>query len=207
MLISERLHSRSTAIGQKYCIICAEQQGFSQVVETNYFCLFGLRLLRLETFADFQRCDRCETAFQNGDLTEPALTEVTHWVLAYLWSGYGMSHRFDLAAEIGHKVTGRDFSEQRMQDCMGRLALGDIHDMLHERALHLNLRGKLQLIAVAFLATHACCEIQHEDRLRINLIGTALGISLEAVEAAIQGVRQQGYYGVQRQLSTQSQAG
>jgi hypothetical protein len=206
MLISERLHSRSTAIGHHDCAVCVSQQPFSQVFESNYFCLFGVRLLRLEYLANYPRCDRCETAFRAGNCTEPALTEVVNWVLAYLWSGFGMSHRLDLAEEIGRKVTGHGCSEQRIETCMLQLARRDICDVLRDEAIGLNLRGKLQVIHVAFLATYACCEIQHEDRLRINLMGTALGLSLDAVEAAIQNVRQQGYYGVQRQLSTQSQA-
>ena len=206
MLISERLHSCSTAIGHHDCAVCVSQQPFSQVVESNYFCLFGLRLLRLQHLANYPCCDRCETAFRAGNFTEPALTEVVNWVLAYLWSGFGMSHRLDLAEEIGRKVTGRGCSEQRIETCMLQLARRDICDVLRAEAICLNLRGKLQVIHVAFLTSYACCEIQHEDRLRINLMGTALGLSLEAVEIAIQNVRQQGYYGVQRQLLTHSQA-
>jgi hypothetical protein len=207
MLINERLHSRVTAIGSRNCCICAHQQSFSEVIETNYLCLFGLRLLRLEQIAKYPRCDRCDTAFSTGNPAEPASTEVVNWVLAYLWSGFGMDHRLDLASAIGRKVTGRVCSEQRIRACMLQLVKRDIYDELRQAALGLNLPAKLQVIHVVFLASYACCEIQHEDRLRINLMGTALGVSLEVVEAAIQRVRQQGYYGVKRKLSTHSHSG
>jgi hypothetical protein len=204
MLISERLHTSVTAIGSFDCSVCASKQPFSHVVEINYFCLFGLRLMRLARFADYQRCDRCDSAFCAAHHREPASMESVYWVLAYLWIGFDMSHQMSLATAIGFKVTGQECSEQRIRACMGQLAQRDIYAVLRHQAHGLNLRGKLQVIDAAFLATYVCCEIQHEDRLRVNLMGTSLGVSLESVEAAIRGVREQGYYGVKRQLSTHS---
>jgi hypothetical protein len=52
--------------------------------------------------------------------------------------------------------------------------------------------------------TYVCCEIQYEDRLRVNLIGNALGVSLEFVEYAVQKVRQNSYYGVRRLVPMKS---
>ena len=49
--------------------------------------------------------------------------------------------------------------------------------------------------------TYVCCEMQHEDRVRINLIGDALGTSTEFVEAVMNHVRSQSYYGVRRCLA------
>jgi hypothetical protein len=57
MLISERLLSRGTDIGMRGCCVCLKQKNFSQIVETRYFCLFGLRSLRLEQFVNDQCCD------------------------------------------------------------------------------------------------------------------------------------------------------
>ena len=62
------------------------------------------------------------------------------------------------------------------------------------------MKGRQCLIELAYLMTYASCEIEYEDRLRLNLIGNALDISINGVEAIINHVRQQGYYGVRRFL-------
>ena len=62
----------------------------------------------------------------------------------------------------------------------------------------MNAVGKQAVIEAAFLTTYACCDLQYEDRLRINLVGNALGVGLDFVEYAIDNVRKQSYLGVKR---------
>ena len=71
-------------------------------------------------------------------------------------------------------------------------------DYVRSHAASMNSVGKQQVIEAAFLSTYACCELQYEDRLRINLIGNALGVGLEFVEYCIGQSRRQNYYGVRR---------
>ncbi|MEK9872100.1 MAG: hypothetical protein VW831_20455, partial [Gammaproteobacteria bacterium] len=53
-------------------------------------------------------------------------------------------------------------------------------------------------IEAAFLTTYICCDLQYEDRLRINLMGNAMDVGLEFVEYAIRQTRKTNYYGVRR---------
>ena len=62
----------------------------------------------------------------------------------------------------------------------------------------MNAVGKQAVIEAAFLTTYACCDLQYEDRLRINLVGNALGVGLDFVEYAIDNVRKQSYLGIKR---------
>ena len=78
----------------------------------------------------------------------------------------------------------------------------DVHKVVTRLSANVNAHGKQQVIEAAFLATYASCEMEHEDRLRVNLIGNALGVSLEYVESVINYVRSQGYYGVRRMLTS-----
>ena len=65
-------------------------------------------------------------------------------------------------------------------------------------ASSMNAIGKQTVVEAAFLTTYVCCDLQFEDRLRINLIGNALGVGLEFVDYSISQIRKQGCYGVRR---------
>jgi hypothetical protein len=78
----------------------------------------------------------------------------------------------------------------------------DFLEQLRRAAFHINLLGKQQIIEAAFLATHACCEIQFEDKTRINLMGNALGVSIEFVNQIVKSVRANDCYGIRRPLPT-----
>ena len=95
----------------------------------------------------------------------------------------------------GFELTGveakeliRDISAQQIE----------MVDYARSEARFLNAIGKQQVIEAAFLSTHACCELQYEDRLRINLIGNALGVGLEFVEYAIAQSRKKNNHGLRR---------
>ena len=204
-LFGERIHGVSEAVGIKHCGVCGKKQPFSRVIETNYFCLFGIRLLPIEKGANYLRCDQCNNAFAHDRTQEPTQVAVVKHVLAYNLLGYGIYDRRDILQDICIKVTGFEFHEDeickhRQEIQAGRL---DLSETLRSSAPGLNLQGKQQIIEAAFLIAHACCEIQYEDRLRINLIGNALGVSIEFVGSVIEAVHAQGCYGVRRMLATQ----
>tara|TARA_B110000196_G_C21098622_1_gene641395 strand:- start:540 stop:884 length:345 start_codon:yes stop_codon:yes gene_type:complete len=111
-----------------------------------------------------------------------------------------MANQRRIIQEIGKKVSGVDFPSDEIDEISTRLE-DDAFELLRNAAASLNDKGKLKIVETAFLATYICCEVQYEDRLRINLIGNALGVSLQFVEYAIGEVRRQNYYGVHRLLS------
>lgn len=203
-LFGERIHSHSEAIGEKTCSACSSVQQFSRVAETNYFCMFGLRLLPIERIADYWRCEKCRNSFAANDLTQPSQVPLLKQVLTYIMLGYGMHEHAEIAQEICMKVTGFAFEDHEVREQMRALDAGkiDVFETLKKSAHMMNTPGKRQVVEGAFLMTHASCEIQHEDRVRINLIGNALGLPLEFIENAIEHVRSRGYYGVRRLLPT-----
>ena len=111
-----------------------------------------------------------------------------------------------LVQNICLKLSGFDYPEERMRNAAFQLESGDSQYMayLREEAARVNSQGKMQIIEAAFLMTYVCCEIQYEDRLRINLIGNALSVSLEFVEYAVQQVRANSYYGVRKLVPVES---
>jgi len=207
-LFGERTHSQSGAAGEQLCGVCGKRQPFSHVIETNYFCLFGMRLLPIERTSDYLRCDQCNNSFLVDQLEEPTQVAVVKRILVYIQLGYGMQEHGDLLQDICVKVTGFEFKESEIEREMREIGSGrvDIFELLKSLTSGLNLKAKQQIIETAFLITHACCEIQYEDRLRINLVGNALGIPIEFVTSIINQVHSQGCYGVRRLLSTQTKA-
>jgi len=211
ILFGEKIHSESCARGSGPCGVCGKERQFNKIVETNYFCIFGLRLLPIEKIANYSQCDHCNNAFDTEafDAKNDLPTQIVPLkrILSYLQVGYGMQMHRDLAQDICLKVCSFEYSDDEFSRDVLFASQGksDIYDYLKIAASSLNMRGKQEIIEAAFLITHACCEIQYEDRLRINLMGNALGVSLEFVSSIIDHVHAQGCYGVRRILPTKTQ--
>lgn len=202
-LFGERVHSASLDAGEHVCPVCARRTRFTRVVETNYFCVFGLRLVPIDKVANYYQCGQCGNPF-DADFDLPAQVPLIKSVLAYVLVGYGMTDHREVAQEICRKISGFDLTDEELTDAIRVIASGksDIDVLLKRDAMTINTLGALQVVQAAFLMTYVSCEIQYEDRLRVNRIGTALGISLELVQRAIESVRDQKYFGVHRLLPT-----
>ena len=199
-LIGERVTNKSEGAGFRACAVCGGNEHFSHVSETNYFCFFGLPLLPIEKLADYYRCDRCNNSYKDLLVEEPSQVPVLQRTLSYIQLGYGQSQQATLVKDICLKLCGFEYSQDEMRKAAFQLESGESQymDYLRKESSQMNNLGKMQIVEAAFLMTYVCCEIQYEDRLRVNLIGNALGVSLEFVEYAVQQVRDNGYYGVRR---------
>jgi hypothetical protein len=102
--------------------------------------------------------------------------------------GYNQHAHVAAAQEICLKLCGFELTESETKDLVRDISARhvDILDYVRYQVPFLNAIGKQQALEAAFLATHACREMQYEDRLRINLIGSALGVGLEFFEYVIQ---------------------
>lgn len=199
-LLGERIRKDQASAGTRPCVICGDDQKFVHVTEVNHFTFFAIPLFRLGNVADYYQCESCEYAFQDLESEEPTHVYCVKLVATYILTGYDMANQRRIIQEIGKKVSGVDFPSDEIDEISGRLE-DDVFELLRNAAASLNDKGKLKIAEAAFLSTYICCEIQYEDRLRINLIGNAFGASVQFVEYAISEVRRQSYYGVHRLLS------
>ncbi|MFT7306408.1 MAG: hypothetical protein ACI9P7_001674 [Candidatus Azotimanducaceae bacterium] len=211
LIFGEKIKMETILLGERQCPVCQSLKAFHRVKESNYFCLFGLRVLPLEKIADYDSCESCKNAFppnSNGAVLMPAQLTSLQRVLSYLLVGYGMQDHRALACDIYKKVTGFELHESDIRADINSIERGqsDLFSELAHQNHQLNTRGKQQIVEAAFLVTHSFCEIQFEDRLRINLIASAMGLPIMFVSATIDQVRKQGCYGVRRLLNTQTQA-
>lgn len=204
-LFGERVYFSQEEVGIHPCPVCREQTPFYAVVETNYFTIFAIRLLPIEKLSHYWECSGCENAYAVNDLNEPSHLKVLRRVLVYLMLGYGIYHHRDSPGtskvrEIGEKVSGISFTDELIKKEITLLEAGQLNlqDYVAEARREMNLKGKRQVIEGAMLMTHICCEMEYEDRLRLNLMGNALGLELQSVAAIIDSVQRRNYFGLDR---------
>ncbi len=205
-LFGERVRRSLTDRGRRECAVCGTQQTFVHAAETNYFTVFGLPLAPIEKVADYVLCQACETAYPDMESAAPCHVAAVRLVATYIMAGYGMRHQVRIIQDIATRVSGFPFPSEEIETTIIGLDDQDVMSVLTQLAATMNDAAKLKVIEAAFLATHVCCEIQYEDRLRVNLMGNALGVSLQFVESAVSEVRRQRYYGVPRLLPAQPMA-
>jgi len=165
--------------------------------------------LRIEDRARYWRCENCLSAFDRNNLSQPTYVPLIKRVIAYLFLGYRQEQHSNLASEICLKITGFEYPESEYKEMLAALRSGNV-DMVafvREGAPTMNAIGKQAVLEAAFLTAHISCDMQYEDRLRINLMGNALDVGLEFVEYAIQQTRKQNYYGVRRLKHVESALG
>ena len=199
-LFGEKTRSREQHLGELPCAVCGEEQPFTEQEESNWFCLFAIPLLPIERIASYRRCECCLSAYSVSDLSVPAAVPIVKRIVLYLLAGYNQHAHVKLGQEICLKLTNFELSDDEARSLMSELesGRGDIVDGVRQAAPTMNAIAKQQVIEAAFLATYACCDLQYEDRLRINLIGNAMGVGLEFVDYVIDQTRKQSYYGIRR---------
>lgn len=204
-LFGEQVTARVVEEGKFDCFACGKEQPFLRIEEINYFTIFLFRLVPIRKIAEYCQCCACGTPFVSADSPEPSQFPGIRRVVCYIMLGYRMHRHRDKVKEIFLKITNTPFTDDDIQTEVGTIEQGkeDVFRYLTGLSTVVNTLGKQQIIEAAFLMTYAACEIQHEDRLRINLIGNALGVSLEFVETVIDHVRNESYYGVRRNLVAQ----
>jgi len=199
-LFGERTRAATRPVGNHMCVNCGSDQAFAEHNESNWFSVFGIPLLNIEDTALFWRCEHCLVSYVPNQLDVPSAVPLLKKLVLYILLGYEQHDQVGLASEISLKLTNTSFDEDEIRLVINEIQSGGVDMVAEVRAAgtHINTSGKQQIIEAAFLSTHACCELQYEDRLRINLIGNALEVGLEFVEYAIAAARQQNYYGIRR---------
>ena len=206
-LFGEKLRTKSDPVGHKNCALCGRDQPFTEQLETLWFTFFSIPVLPIERFAHYWQCEKCYSSYRPHELDLPSQVPVIKFVVAYILVGYNQHQHQKLAAEICLKLTGFEFIETEYRRTVQQLNAGtlDIVEHVSGLAAAINGTGKQQIVEAAFLTTYACCDMQYEDRLRVNLMGNALGVGLEFVDYCVQQIRKNSYYGVRRLVGSEQE--
>ena len=207
-IFGEKVRAGSTSVGTRPCASCGSEQPFTEQRETLWFTFFMLPVLPIEESARFWRCETCCSAYRVGELKQPSCVPLVKRICIYLLLGYNRHEHLELAQEICFKLTGFTLEEEEAKSLVREIAAGQV-DMVEEvrsAAPDINDQGRRLIIEAAFLTTHACCDLQYEDRLRVNQIGAALGAGLNLVELVIRQARSRNYHGVRRLVRAGAEA-
>lgn len=194
------------------CPVCGKQTRYTRFQENTWFTIFSIRIARLARVADYCQCSICGTSYIPGQLDKPSCIAPVRRVLVYIMMGYGKQQYVDTLCELSERIVHYTPTRQEIDAEMAAVATSatssahddDIFNALRRYAFHLNIQGKQKVIEAAFMMTYVCCEIEHEDRLRVNLIANAMGVAPAFTELVINGIRADGYYGIKRRLAVSS---
>lgn len=198
ILFGEYLRTSQDQAGTRRCVRCDAEEEFFHITEVNYFSLFAIPIFPMAKVADYFVCGKCETSYASIGQLQPSHIAPVKIVITYILIGYGMANEVRRMQEIANAIVGVSFSIQEVSAIRERVAHEDVLKLISAAASTMNAKAKFQVIEAAFLSTHVCCEMQYEDRLRINIIGNTLGVPITFVETAIQNVRANNYYKVRR---------
>lgn len=197
ILFGEKIITSTENLGEFDCPICSTQKEIIHIVEKSYFTVFFLRILPLDTVADYRQCSGCGHAFDSSNMEEPQYFSSVRAVLAYLLAGFGVYHGIDASKRIFNVVTNKDACSAEIQRQMRNFEQGqDLFEQLKQDAKTLSWFDKSLIVEAAFLLVYAARPIEYEERLRVNLIGNALGVGIEGVNAIIKNLQSQQYKGI-----------
>lgn len=196
-LLGEKTIASTENLGEFNCPICDTQKHLLRVIEKNYFTIFFIRILPLGITADYNQCDGCGHTYSAIDAKAPLYFETLQSVLAYLLAGYGLNHGIEVSQKIFKAITGKEVSTTEIQDHINRINQGSsLFEQLKTSVNKLSWLDKSLIIEAAYLLVYAARPIEYEERLQINLVGNALGVCLEAVNAIVKNLRAEQYRGI-----------
>ena len=196
-LLGEKTIPSTENLGEFNCPICNTNKMLVRVIEKNYFTIFFIRILPLGTTADYNLCDGCGHTYASLDANTPLYFETVQSVLAYLLAGYGLNHGIGVSQKIFEAITGKEVSATTIQQHINQINHGSsLFEQLKTNVDKLSWLDKSLIIEAAYLLVYAARPVEYEERLQINLIGNALGVCLETVNAIIKNLVSEQYRGI-----------
>ncbi len=201
ILLGEKIVARVKSSGEFNCPVCTSHNGYKRIEERNYFTVLFLPVYPLGVVADYVQCDKCGYSFAPNSQFIAGHFEGIRLVIAYLLLGYGLDAREETAIEIYELVTDQLWPKGELHALVNQISRGlDVISQLQTIAFNLNAQGAWKVVEAAYLMTYACCEIQYRDRLRVNQIGAALGVSLAEINQLVDQLRKNSFRGIRRHV-------
>jgi hypothetical protein len=180
--------------GQFDCPVCNGSRSYSIHHSTAYFTIFGISVARMNTLSHYLACDCCTSCFSPQILEQPAqhIQAIDHdalfRVLCYLLSGYGdtVQSRQRLLGIYKSRYQ-QDKSLSDIDNELNLITSGNAPTLpyLNDITYLLSPVKKQQLVIAAYEFSNGSCMMEHHDRVRINTIGSSIGLSLPEIEYLI----------------------
>lgn len=176
------------------CKFCQSEQHYSHHQSMAYFTLFGIPIAKLNLLSNYLSCDECSACYSADILTDPQGTypaidhQLLFRILCYLLSGYGDTIQSrQRVISIYRMVTGQIKEQQDIDQEIAIIDSGNSPTLplLVKHDHQLSPAKKQQLVVAAYQFAAGSCLMEHHDRVRINTIGSSLGLSLPEIEYLI----------------------
>ncbi len=180
--------------GTFFCPICENDNAYTHHHSISYFTLFGIKVAKLDILSDYLSCNECVNCFSPQIISSPQQynksinQQVMLRVLCYLLSGYGdtIQSRERLLTIFktmnDQEITFSDIDKELVVLTSSNT---EILPFLNSKNLLLSSLKKQQLVIAAYKFTEGSCVMEHHDRVRVNTIGSSLGLSLPEIEYLI----------------------
>jgi len=180
--------------GQFNCPICANEQAYSLHDCAMFFTVFGISVARLNTVSHYLSCDQCGSCFPPQILEHPQQhlhaidQQALFRVLCYLLSGYGDTVQSRQRLLNSYKsIAAKELCQKDIDSELAIINAGSAPTLPYlQNITHLlSPFKKQQLVMAAYNFANESCMMEHQDRVRINTIGSSIGLSLPEIEYLI----------------------
>lgn len=185
-LFGETLKKTTESVGRFDCPCCAEENEFQGILEKSYFCIFFIPLLPMNTVANYWQCTACQEVFEPNNLDRPVYCLTMLAVFSYLLSGYGLHENLNSALKIYENLSNTKIDESEILGYKESYnSIEDLTSVLKKLSFHMDYSGRIKVVKAAYLFTYGACEMEFNDRVRVNLIGSALNIDIGTINAMV----------------------
>lgn len=180
--------------GEFPCPICNKQRVYSQHLAQSYFTIFWINVAKLENSSDYLQCNSCESCFNPLITQEPekyrlAIDKSTILrCLCYLLSGYGDTvHSRKRLIDLYKTHTNLVITNKNIDTELMFINSGNSPTLpfLQNVSNLLSAKAKQVIVLACYQFALGSSMMEHQDRVRINTIGSSINLSLPEVEYLI----------------------
>jgi len=163
--------------GSFECPVCGCRQDYLHIQEKSYFTLMFIRTFPLTVRADYLLCKQCENSFDPDNKSQAAFVSGIQMAFAFLISQYSADEATIVARDVHQSFCGIEWAANEL-----KAALSAIYDWssfqkrIKQHSAFVNYQGRLKVIEACLNLLHSVSHMTHDDRVLINMIGSALEV-------------------------------
>ncbi|MFT4929146.1 MAG: RNA polymerase subunit RPABC4/transcription elongation factor Spt4 [Phenylobacterium sp.] len=177
--------------GAFYCPVCKGTAQYEDVEHKSWFTCFFIPTLPLKTMAFYRQCNGCSNTFDIDSPTQPEYSQTQLYVCVTLASIL-ISELGKMRAEaLYQKIYQHLFNQPlpvTLEHCeqLSQTHGGSMFDQLESARTTLNWHGKLLIIKASYLAIAGVRDLNDQDKVGLNMIGTSMDVDMSVVKQVIQ---------------------
>ncbi len=200
-LFGEEVLNKAPKEGQFHCPHCEQTRAYQHICQKNYFTLFFIPLLPLDTFKEYVECKVCGNSFHPSVLEQPEQLPAHHYALRRIMAdivrttSINEAH-LNLMCQCYQAATETELSKADAQAALqaARDDPRDLLDYIRHIGAGLNAQGidTVVMMMAQFLA-HLSGQwpLLHEHRVMLNQMATELGIGADDIKDVFRRLQQQ----------------